>query len=137
MNSSEQHNKEIVKKYIEEVLNRGKFELIKELFGANLHEQVDKIARGLHSSFPDMHETVHDLIAEGNIVMARWTFSGTQEGEFLNTAPTNKKIEITGFSVYYFDNGKIIDDLALLDLLGALKQMGVDTIPIDTNKSSL
>lgn len=126
---NEEKNKAVVRRYIEEVLNEGKFELIDTFFGDKLRPQVKKIARELHTTFPDMHETIHDLIAEGDTVMAYWTFRGTQQGQFLNVPPTGKPVEFTGFSIYYLKDGIIEDDLALLDLYSALQQLGARVLP--------
>lgn len=125
----EEKNKAVVRRYIEEVLNAGKFELIDTFFGDTLRPQVKKIARELHTTFPDMHETIHDLIAEGDTVMAYWTFRGTQQGEFLDIAGTGKAVEFPGFSIYYLKDGIIEDDFALLDLYSALQQLGAQMVP--------
>lgn len=129
MKQSVTENKAIVRRYIEEVLNGGHFELIDELFAARLQPQVKEIARNLHRAFPDMHETIHDMIAEDHIVSARWTFRGTQNGQFMMVPPTGKVVEFDGLSIYYIEDGKIADDLAVLDLVTALQQLGARILP--------
>ena len=122
-------NKSIVQRYINEVLNQGRQELIITLFAPHMHEQVQRIFNDVREAFPDMHETLEDLVAEGNKVMARWTFRGTQGGLFLDIPPTGKHIEITGFSIYYLENGVIVNDYAVLDWLDALEQLGATILP--------
>jgi predicted ester cyclase len=122
-------NKSIVQRYINEVLNQGRQELITALFAPHMHEQVQRIFNEVRGAFPDMHETLEDLVAEGNRVMARWTFRGTQRGHFLDIPPTGKHIEITGFSIYYLENGVIVKDYAVLDWLDALEQLGATILP--------
>ena len=122
-------NKSIVRRYIDEVLNQGRQELITTLFAPHVHEQVHKVFNEVRGAFPDMHETLEDLVAEGNRVMARWTFRGTQSGPFLDIPPTGKQIEITGFSIYYIENGVIVEDYAVLDWLDALEQLGATILP--------
>src|SRR5262249_59014748 len=42
----------------------------------------------LRQGFPDIHFTVHDLVAEGDRVVVRWTWEGTHSGTFRTWAPT-------------------------------------------------
>jgi len=121
-------NKALVRRYIEQVLNGGELDLIDELFASPLNEQVRKVATIYRSAFPDMHETIHDLVAEGDTVMARWTFRGTQLGQWHDIPPTGKTIEMLGFSIYWVRDGQIVDDQALLDLDGGLEQLGATVI---------
>ena len=48
-------------------------------------------------AFPDFHNTIADLIAEDNKVVARLTYSATHRGEIFGVAPTGKKIEYSGW----------------------------------------
>ena len=121
-------NKELVRRYIEEVLNGGDLGLIDDLFAPPLNEQVRQVATFYRSAFPDMHETIHDLVAEGDTVMARWTFRGTQLGQWHDIPPTGRAIEMLGFSIYWVRDGRIVDDQALLDLDGALEQLGATVV---------
>jgi hypothetical protein len=52
------------------------------------------------ASFPDWHEKVEDIIAEGDRVVIRITSTGTQRGEFAGIAPTGRKITIEEFHIY-------------------------------------
>src|SRR4051794_40723679 len=51
-------------------------------------------------AFPDVNVTVEDLIAEGDKVVARFTFRGTHPGPYHmdmgDLPPTGKKVEVTG-----------------------------------------
>ena len=42
------------------------------------------------TAFPDLHHTVDEMIAEGNVIVARWTVRGTHRGDFQGIAPTGK-----------------------------------------------
>ncbi|MBM3897091.1 MAG: ester cyclase [Thaumarchaeota archaeon] len=46
--------------------------------------------------FPDLTMKVNDLIAEGDKVAARVTYTGTHKGKFMGLKPTNKKFNIMG-----------------------------------------
>jgi predicted ester cyclase len=118
-------NKQLVRRYIEEVLNRGDLEAIDALFAPPLNDQVRRIAIFLRSAFPDMHETLHDLVAEDDKVMARWTFRGTHLGQWHEFPPTGKAVEMVGFSIYIVRDGRIVNDQAVMDMVAGLEAIGV------------
>ena len=125
----EETNKAVVRRYIEEVINQNKVEVIDELFAPDMREQVRSYLSGGGDPFPDGHEEIKDIVAEGNTVMVRWNFKGTHLGTYLEIPATHKSIEMIGFAVYYLENGQIVDDLMLMSNYGALKQMGVTFTP--------
>ena len=127
--SLEETNKVIVRRYIEEVINQNKIELIDELFAPDMRERVRGFLTSGESAFPDAHEEIKDIVAEDNTVMVRWNFHGTHRGPFLGVPATGKSIEMIGFAVYYLENGQIVDDLMVMSTYGALKQMGVTITP--------
>ncbi len=49
----------------------------------------------ISTAFPDIHETVEDIIAEGDNVVKRTTWRGTHQGEFLGIAPTGKQVSVS------------------------------------------
>ena len=79
----------------------------------------------VHSAYPNGHYTVKELIAEGNKVVARWTFRGTHKGQLMGMAPTGKKVSLTGASTFAIRDGKIVSEWADYDALGQWQQLGV------------
>lgn len=130
----EETNKAVVRRYIEEVINQGKVDLIDTLFAPEMREQVKQHMADGDTAFPDGHEEIRDLVAEGNTVMARWNFRGAHQGTFLDIPATGKSVEMIGFAVYYLENGQIVDDLAVFDLYGALRQVGANITPPKDNE---
>ena len=57
-----------------------------------------------------MKMTIDDLIAEGDKVVVRSTFSGTHKGEFMGITPTGKKITTTAINIYRITDGKLIEE---------------------------
>ena len=125
----EETNKAVVRRYIEEVINQNRVELIDELFAPDMREQVREFRSSGGDPFPDAREEIKDIVAEGNTVMVRWNFRGTHLGTYLEIPATGQSIEMIGFAVYYLENGQIVDDLMLMSNYGALKQMGVTFTP--------
>ena len=121
---SKESNKLVVQRYIEEVINQGKLELIDTFFAPDMRERVRGFLTGSNDPFPDGREEIQDLVAEGNMVMARWVFHGTHQGEFMGIAPTGKPVEITGYGTYRLENEQIVWDTVSFDWLDALEQLG-------------
>ena len=81
--------------------------------------------------FPDYHETIEDILAEGAKVWHRLKVTGTHTGEWRGLAPTGKKVTLTGVNFWRIVDGKIVEREGVYDLLAFLKQLGV----IDAEKA--
>jgi predicted ester cyclase len=77
------------------------------------------------NAFPDLTCTVEDQVGEGDKVVSRWTARGTHQGEFFGVAGTGNRVEFTSIQIDRFnESGKIVEQWAEFDLLGAMRQMG-------------
>lgn len=79
----------------------------------------------LLNAFPDIQYKVITLLSDGNKVVARWKWTGTQTGAFRNVAATGKTISSDGISIYEFREGKIVGADVQLDRLGILQALNV------------
>jgi len=77
------------------------------------------------SAFSNMHQTIEDMVAEGDKVACRWSGRATHRGEFMGVAPTGKAITATGIVIYRVANGKIQEEWDYSDVLGLMQQLGV------------
>jgi predicted ester cyclase len=77
------------------------------------------------SAFPDVHFTMHDLIAEGDKVVCRWSYIATNTGAFLGRDATQLKVTDQGINMFRIENGKIAEMWMSGDSLGLLHQLGV------------
>jgi len=75
--------------------------------------------------FPDFHETIEDIIAEGDKVWVRFKFAGTHTGEYLGLAPTGKKITVECVDIFRIVDGKAVEEWEIADGLDSLKQLGL------------
>ena len=64
-------------RYMEEAFNQRKFEVLDEIFSAELMQRIGPSVVPFLTAFPDWHGTVDDIIAEGDTVVNRWTGHGT------------------------------------------------------------
>jgi steroid delta-isomerase-like uncharacterized protein len=132
-----QENSLLIRRWFEEVWNRGRMEAIEEMASPDVigHGQAQHatdiglkqfrvFAADLRGAFPDMKVTIDDVIEQGDKVVARWTATMTHRGQFLGMAPTGKKATITGTSTQRISGGKIVEGWDNWDQLGLLVQIG-------------
>ena len=122
--STPEQNKAVVRRYIEECLNQGNMDLIDTIFAPAMREKVKAFHAGSAGPFDDGLEEIMDLLAEGDKVMARWIFRATHTGEFYGIPATGKRIEVTGYSLYYFEGGLIAWDTMSMVWTDVLEQLG-------------
>jgi predicted ester cyclase len=80
------------------------------------------------SSFPDWHERLDDIVAEGDRVVIRITSTGTQQGEFAGIAPTGRRITIEEFHIYRLVGGKIVEQWGMPDVHGLMEQLSATSL---------
>ncbi len=76
-------------------------------------------------AFPNFHVTLDKTVINGNMAYINWSVTGTNTGKFMGNAPTNKKIQTHGLSVWKFDSsGKATQEDAFSDNLAIYQQLG-------------
>jgi predicted ester cyclase len=73
----------------------------------------------------DWRINVDELIAEGDRVMARWTFHGTHQGDLAGLPPTHKQVTYSGINIFRIADGKIAEIWDISDRLWMWQQLGV------------
>jgi predicted ester cyclase len=77
-------------------------------------------------AFPDLQWTIDLVLAENDLVAARWTASGTHTGSWGGLAPTGRRADFSGVNIFRFgDNGKVAEIWNHRDDLGLMEQLGV------------
>jgi predicted ester cyclase len=82
-------------------------------------------------AFPDMKHTIHQSIAEGDLVATRETIQGTHKGEFDGIPPTGNAVEFTAVCLFRFAEGKLVEYWTDADLKGLYEQLGMELKPAD------
>src|SRR5438445_13365894 len=80
------------------------------------------------SAFPDLVETIDDLVAEGDDVVERMTLRGTHLGEFMGVAPTGTPVSWTAIAVYRLEEWRIAECWLETNILGLVPQTGVVSV---------
>ncbi len=73
----------------------------------------------------DWQMTIDEMLAEGDRVMVRWTFTGTQQGDYFGLPPTHKSVIYSGINIFRIEDGKIAEISDLYDRLWLWQQLGV------------
>lgn len=131
-------NKTLVRRFYEEVWNRGNVGVATEIFADNYvrHDlrptEADpggagqaKIAAGFRAAFPDLSFHLDLIVAEGDIVVARWTAEGTHTGPWGGIEPTGKHVRFSGVNFFRLRDGKVVEIWNHRDDLGLMQQVGV------------
>lgn len=128
-----ENNRAIVQELYETSLNKKQLELLpnqisEEFAGPGGAKGVKGFIdpfMPLINAFPDIQYKLITLVSEGDKVVARWKWTGTQTGTFRNVPATGKTISSDGISIYEFKNGKIVGSDVQLDRLGILQSLNV------------
>ncbi|QDV33757.1 ester cyclase [Tautonia plasticadhaerens] len=117
-------NKAVVTRLIE-ARNANDTEAFVSLFVPDMQDHMRGAFVGVSRAFPDVHITLDELIAEGDKVVARWTFNGTHLGNFQDIPATGKSVIWTGIDIYTVRDGRITSHERKSDMLGLMQQLGV------------
>ncbi len=142
----EEQNKDLVKRMYE-TFEKGDFEAYREVVAPEYvwylpsrstkpisREETIEFGKMLRNGFPDFAYNIEDLIAEGDIVISRFIFRGTHEGEFQGIPATGNKVEMSGFMMTRIENGKLVEDKEEYDGLGFMSQLGMELKPKKAKK---
>lgn len=141
MPTLQETNKEVVRQYMQEGVNHGDVSVADQIFAPDFRfhfpgvpAPMDRagwaqLTQAFQMGFPNQDTTVNELLADGDKVAARFTFRGTQSGEFQQIPPTGKAVTMTGMAFWRLAGGKIAEHWVETDALGMLQQLGVVPLP--------
>jgi predicted ester cyclase len=134
----EEQNKSLIREVTDKIWNSGNLDRIPEFYSPDYvadyrpyaplrrgHEAIHAMVQRAFATFPDYHEELHELIAEGDFVVAHLTISGTQDGDWGGIPPTGKRVEFDEIVILEIRQGKIVGQRGVADNLTALRQVGV------------
>jgi steroid delta-isomerase-like uncharacterized protein len=132
-------NAAVVRRWFEEVWNRGREEAIDELFDEEgvahgLADEAGSPLRGaagfkpffrrFREAFPEMEVVVEDTVAEGDKVAARCTVRGRHRGDSLGFKATDSPVEFDGICIVRVRDGKIVEAWYNFDFMSMFQQLG-------------
>ncbi|WP_329000010.1 ester cyclase [Kribbella sp. NBC_00709] len=135
--STTESNKTVVKDFIDGLFTKGDLGAVDTHLAEDFinhdppfgvtpdREGMREAGKMMRAAFPDWHSDLHALIAEGDLVVERFTAGGTQRGEVMGVPPSGKTVSLPGINIWRLRDGLIVERWGLLDDLGFLRQLGV------------
>jgi len=133
-------NKALLRRWFDEVWVKGRVDAIDEMLARNalIHglgpepqgpEEFKRFHAVYTSTFPDVTIQVEDILAEGNLVAARWSGTGTHRGEGLGFAATGMPVRFSGMVFVRVENGMFAEGWNIFNELGMFQQLGIVNLP--------
>ena len=134
-------NKKVIAAFVEEVINQGRLDRADDLVAVDFveldplpgqqqgREGLKDVIGGMRAAFPDIHWVLDEVVAEGDKVVSRFTWTGTHRATFLGIPSTDKKVTVKGVVIDRLADGKMADSRILMDSLGLMQQLGVLPTP--------
>ena len=134
-------SKEIVRRYIEEIINTGKVDSISEFIDKDYVEEYNEKryqigiegaiqhVLGVRKTYPDLKLEIKQQICEGEWVATSYVMTGTHSGEWMGIKPTFKKVRISGINLDRVVNGKIVEHSGAANMLEPLIE--IDAISLN------
>jgi len=132
-------NAALVRRWFEEVWNRGRAEAIDEMFDEEgiAHGLADEGGAGLRGpthfrafhqrfreAFPGVEVVVEETVSEGDRVAARCTVRAVHRGDTLGFRATERPVEFTGMTFARIRGGKIVEAWNNFDFMTMYRQLG-------------
>lgn len=131
-------NKDLVRRFVEQVKNGRKLDRLGDFFAADYKENNETVASfgggiagyqrflgHLYEAFPDSRVTIGLLTADGDLVSYRATENGTHRGEFLKIPATGRHATWTEIQFFRIAGGKVVEHWVDVDIFAWFTQLGV------------
>jgi steroid delta-isomerase-like uncharacterized protein len=133
---AEGENQALARRFYDEFWTRGNADAADELIAEDLvHEQFPdgwppgregfkRLVHTWRAAFPDMRETVSQVLCDGDWVVVRFTLEGTHRGDFYGVSTTNRKVKAEGVDLLRFRDGQIAEWIYYEDAFSVFAQLG-------------
>lgn len=138
-------HEQIVERWYEDLFTRGDLSAVDELvapdfvaYGAGSDGRTIETRgpsafrewlRWYLSAFTDREWTVHDVISEGDKVVARYSGWATYRGGLLGIPPTNRRVMESGILIYRIESSKVKELWSEMSDLQVVMQLGAFPVP--------
>ena len=130
-------NKAVIRRFVEEVQNGQDWAAYDELndpdfvnLSAPPGMPADRAGGKLYlqafaAAYPDARFEIDDMIAEGDSVVTKKTFTGTNAGEFAGVPATGKQVSLQYVDIMRVRDGRIVEHWLSMNQLSWMQQLGV------------
>ena len=130
-----QDHREFIRRWFEEVWNKGRASAIDEMMAADAvnhgfgeMQDVSEF-KAFHTAyrdaFPNVRIQTDDIVVDGEMVAVRYSGAATHTGNGLGFAATGRPVTFRGMSFVRIKDGKIVEGWNTFDQLGMMQQLGV------------
>ena len=132
-----ERNRELGRRYFEEVWNRGNVDALDELLAPGYinhtpstpnpppgPQGLKPIVLAIRRAFPDLRYEIQDIVATEDAVVMRVRMTGTHRGDLFGLAPTGKRVSVDQINIERIREGKIVEHWRVTDEWGLMKQLG-------------
>ena len=140
-------NKAFIRRLYHEVYNRGRTELIREMYAPDveLHiagipedpfgpQAVEQLVAMTLTAFPSIHVTIDDLIASGDRVVASISFNGAFQGDINGISPRRNLSWWRRIDIYRVVRDRIVEQWGDRDDFTVLQRLGVGVPPVEDER---
>ncbi len=128
-------NRQLYRSYIEEVWNKRSPAAVDRYLAANFIEHNanlppgrdgrKRFATAVQAGFSDYHAEIQEVVADGDRVVARVLWTGTQDGPFLGRPATGNKLRFATADFFRVENGKLAEHWDVVDSLPRAIALGL------------
>jgi predicted ester cyclase len=119
-----EQNKDLVRAYYDQVINGRDLDAVADFFAdERVVEGVRKGCFSYFQSFPDLHVSLDEFVAEGDRVFLRSTLTGTHDGEYKGIPATGRHVAAEAAEVYKIADGKFVGYWCLTNVAGLMRQL--------------
>jgi steroid delta-isomerase-like uncharacterized protein len=133
-------NKLLIRGYIEEVFNKHQPETSDRFVATDFIEHnprlpheglagTKKFLNIVFAAFSDYHGEIQNLVAEGDMVVSRTQWTGTNDGPYDGRPATGKKLVFSTSDFFRIENGKIAERWDVVETLARAVALGLVPAP--------
>lgn len=135
--------KAVALRWFEEWWNQRRDDVLEEITTPNCIAQVEGLDGGLNrdglrehrrawlSAIPDLRVEIPYAATEGEMVIVQWRMLGTHTGSGLGIPPSGKRVDVSGYTSVWFENGLIargVDRWNRGEFIASLMQVRMDEL---------
>lgn len=130
-------NEAVVRRFYKELWNAWRLDAAKEIvsaairfrgsLGSNLagREELLRYVETVRTAFPDWHNQIDEILASGNRVATRMTWTGTHRGALGEIEPTGAYVKYSGAAFFRLTDGLIEEAWVVGDTQELWRALGV------------
>ena len=118
-------NKAFVRRYLDAINGKAKPPAVVDQFVSEEDDLLKQHIAGYEAAFPHYTLLPDDIIAEGDKVVVRFTFSATYGGGFMDIPAAGQQVAMPGIIIYRIADGQIAEHWMQVDSTALMQQLAV------------